>query len=451
MYGAASASIVPLRPCSLAGYFNERIWDKILDDIEVRALVFNYSGHYFAIVQYDLVTISEYFAEAFLKKISDVKEISRENIIITATHSHTAPEIRIGKPGCDSQYIEDAAEAGAKTLRKALSEMKEGRLFRGRTFNHDLSFNRRYFMKDGTILTNPGKLNPEIEHSEGTTDPEIPILGIKDNAGNWQVILANISNHADTVGGNGVSSDWHGFMRRELQKTEGKDLMLFSLVACSGDINHLDVMEPSEQFSYAEAERVGKGYAESVKKALSRMTELAKLDFKSSSVSVTTGAREISKEEQDEARAVLEKYKDIPDAENGGELHSVDLAKKTPAALKFFAKALLKTAEDKEERIFRLCGFSPCEGIYIVSLPAEPFVEIGLEIKWRIFPGSLVMVVEHSNGTGSPNLSGGYIPNKWNYGRGGYETTPRSNPFAMDTSEKLLAGISILSKKLTSL
>jgi hypothetical protein len=51
------------------------------------------------------------------------------------------------------------------------------------------------------------------------------------------------------------------------------------------------------------------------------------------------------------------------------------------------------------------------------------------------------MVVSHSNGTGAGQVGGGYIPNSWNYGRGGYETTPRSNPFSIAASELLLKGI----------
>jgi len=37
-----------------------------------------------------------------------------------------------------------------------------------------------------------------------------------------------------------------------------------------------------------------------------------------------------------------------------------------------------------------------------------------------------------NNGSGS-----GYIPNLWNYRRGGYENTPRSNPYSIHAATEL--------------
>ncbi len=93
---------------------------------------------------------------------------------------------------------------------------------------------------------------------------------------------------------------------------------------------------------------------------------------------------------------------------------------------------------DHDPRIFNLVGIFMGKSC-IVSLPSEPFVEIGLQIKKGIFAEHDTMIVSHSNGTGNSNVGGGYIPNSWNYGRGGYETTPRSNPLSIKTADQLLA------------
>jgi len=58
------------------------------------------------------------------------------------------------------------------------------------------------------------------------------------------------------------------------------------------------------------------------------------------------------------------------------------------------------------------------------------------------------MVATLANGTGSYHCGGGYIPNAWNYGRGGYETAPRSNPFSIKTSAVLLKKWRELSEKI---
>jgi hypothetical protein len=438
-FGFARRNINPEMAISLAGYFNARMWENILDDLEVRALVLRQGAQYTAIVQFDLVTTTQDFIEAFYAEIADIAELRRENMIITATHSHTAPEIRSGKPGFNSEYVPFAVKQAAGALREAVGNLQPGTMVSGKTFDDRFIFNRRYWMKDGSVVTNPGKLNPEIDRPEGKTDPEIPLLGIMKD-GKLQVLVANIVNHTDTIGGNNVSADWPGFMIKKLQTEMGSGSMVIPLIGCSGDINHFDVSTDEGQTSYAEAERVGNGYADTVSKALDGLKPLSDCTLTVKSCKVLCGPREISDTELTEAKAVLEKYKNIPDEEEGVAFTSEDLAKKAPPVLKYFARVLINMAADKTERIFTLVGIF-IDDLCIVSLPSEPFVEIGLEIKQQIFPGKLTMVVSHSNGTGAGQVGGGYIPNSWNYGRGGYETTPRSNPFSIAASELLLKGI----------
>ena len=79
----------------------------------------------------------------------------------------------------------------------------------------------------------------------------------------------------------------------------------------------------------------------------------------------------------------------------------------------------------------------------IVGVPGEPFVEIGLEIRKRIFNDYRTIVAAHGP-SGNPMIGGGYMPNTWNYGRGGYETQARSNPYSCKASTLLLDAISKL-------
>ena len=60
---------------------------------------------------------------------------------------------------------------------------------------------------------------------------------------------------------------------------------------------------------------------------------------------------------------------------------------------------------------------------------------------------STCLVSSHGNYNGGKGFAGGYIPNGWNYGRGGYEDTPRSSGYSTNTAELLLAGWEKLAKK----
>ena len=54
-FGTGRCCTNPEVPISLAGYFNRRLWTHVLDDIEVRAVVFQDGKEYKAIIQYDLL------------------------------------------------------------------------------------------------------------------------------------------------------------------------------------------------------------------------------------------------------------------------------------------------------------------------------------------------------------------------------------------------------------
>ena len=45
-FGVGRRCTNPEVPISLAGYFNKRMWDHILDDIEVRAVAFKEGGEF---------------------------------------------------------------------------------------------------------------------------------------------------------------------------------------------------------------------------------------------------------------------------------------------------------------------------------------------------------------------------------------------------------------------
>lgn len=57
-FGKARRVITPRLPVSLAGYFNVRMWNHVLDDIEVRAIVFRSGTECCAILQFDLVAVA---------------------------------------------------------------------------------------------------------------------------------------------------------------------------------------------------------------------------------------------------------------------------------------------------------------------------------------------------------------------------------------------------------
>ncbi len=438
-YAMARRVINPEVPVSLAGYFNIRMVTEIFDDIEVRALALKSGASEFLLVQYDLLTVSTVLYERVLAKIADLPQYSRKNVLFTATHTHTAPNYRETCKASDPRYMEALVETSAEAIREAAAAPKAtGTMSCGKTFDDRFIFNRRYWMKDGSVTTNPGKLNPNIDKPEGPIDAEIPLAAIVNSeTGKIDVLLANIVNHTDTIGGTEVSADWAGFTRRILEKDCGIKMM-FPLIGAAGNINHFDTSTDMNQTQYAEAERIGSGYAETIKAALSGLKTIEGGELIPLYGEVEAGPAEISEKEVADARATVEKFKDV-EVSDDITLTSEDLANGAPFALKYFANALIGVAENPLNFCFPISGFQFGEFV-MASLPSEPFTEIGQTIKNEIYAGKNCFVVSHGNGTGSLKNHGGYIPNLWNYDRGGYETEILSNPFERHTAEKLIEG-----------
>ena len=252
-FNYARREINPPFKMGLAGYFNTRIWTKIRDTLEVRVAAFRNGKDLALLIQYDLIACPPPMF-AMLKE-----ELRREGIpavlCVTATHCHTAPEVRIGRGGYEEKYLPFAVARTMEAVGEALSGMTPGTLRSGMSSEGRCCFNRRFWMRDGSVWSNPGKLNPDILRPEGEIDPEIPLLEFTSSDGKT-LLLAGICNHADTTGGNEVSGDWPGWTRRLSEEKLGTGSMVMPVIGCSGDINHFDVRDPRPQTSPEEAERI---------------------------------------------------------------------------------------------------------------------------------------------------------------------------------------------------
>lgn len=433
-FGFSAININPPMKMGLAGYFNTRIWTHVLDDLFVRAAVFRDGEKNTALlIQYDLIVCPPELY-AMVKALLAENGFGEAVLLITATHCHTAPEVRRGRGGFCEEYLSFAAEKTLQAVQEAMGNLaacKEVR--KGVVSDAGNCFNRRFWMKDGGVQSNPGKLNKNILRPEGEIDPEIPLMLLEDEKGR-KLFLASICNHADTTGGAAVSGDWPSWTRREVENVMGKENMFFPLIGCSGDINHFDVTIPGEQTEPAEAERIGKEYAQSVIKGMEKLVPCKEETvFACKSMSFTVPSREIFPEELSEAEEIMEKYKDVSfTPESIKNLTAEDFAKKNPVVLKYFAETLFERMKEKKEYTFSVTKLDFGENI-IVGVPCEPFVATGLLLRKQICFGKNCLVAILNNGSGT-----GYFPNLWNYGRGGYETTPRSNQYSIHSAEKLL-------------
>ncbi len=99
-----------------------------------------------------------------------------------------------------------------------------------------ISFIRNYIMKNGSIKTNPGRLNPEIVKPYGELDEELSIIIVEDENHNPKGAITSFACHQDCVDGSRYSGDYSSVLADELKKYYGKDFINVFFIGTCGNI-----------------------------------------------------------------------------------------------------------------------------------------------------------------------------------------------------------------------
>src|SRR5690606_5821101 len=105
-----------------------------------------------------------------------------------------------------AEYLDFLVNKAADAAVLAYAQRREARIGAGSGTVEGIAFQRRYWMKDGTLRTNPGIGNPDVDRPAGPTDPELTVVRIDAADGTPLGIVANYACHTDTVGGTEFSA-----------------------------------------------------------------------------------------------------------------------------------------------------------------------------------------------------------------------------------------------------
>ncbi len=415
--GFAKVDITPDVPVSLAGYFNFRSAERVMDPLFARIAVFERDGSVLVFVQVDTLALLSEDVEEIRNKISSRTGYPGPSIMIHTSHIHTGPDV-VGLFGLprETVYLSSLKEKLIGAAASLLPDLPV-EVAVGRAQAVGLSFNRRWFLEDGSVVTNPPKRHPSRVRPEGPVDPQVRVVAIRDGTGADAALFVNASNHTDTIGENFVSADWPGFMEREIVSLWGRDVPVFPFIAPQGNINHFNFEDARGQSSYEEARRLGEAYAVVVAGLRSAMKP-ARVDRLDASLALLElRPRRVEASLIEKARALVERREGARTGTAPANLTSEDLNRGDPHLERLFAESLLLFLETGPG-VYRLPlqAFAMGE-IAFAAVPGEPFVEIGLEIM-RIGGYDMILPVALANGYF------GYIPTEEALARGGYESRP---------------------------
>jgi len=429
--GAAAVDVTPPPGAPMAGYYFNRAAEGVHDPLFAKALVFEKDGARAALVACDLIGLPRPVVERARRLIEQSTGIPGERVMISATHAHTGPVILEGSSrynlSGDMLRIAAGYAAGlpgkiAEAVRKANGALVPVRLSAAVGREESLTFNRRFYMKDGTVGWNPGKLNPNILRPAGPIDPEAPVVYFQTPDGKPLAVYVNYALHLDTVGGLRYSADYPYTLGRLLAEAKGADLLTVFTIGCAGNLNHIDVQWRDPQKGHGEAARIGTVLAAEVLKTLKRAEPADAGAPAVRSEIVRLPLPEATPADLEWARRITPTFG-------------------TPQAAPFMdlvrAFRIAETAERQGRPIeAEVQVIALGRDVAWVGLPGEIFTELGMAIK-RASPFRYTIVAELANG------SIGYVPNRKAYLEGNYEAVSArcaagSGEMLVDAATRLL-------------
>lgn len=241
--GAAKVDITPEDSVVMFG-FSPRYSTGVHDRQHVRALVLDNGEEKIAIISWDILHFSNFPAiEAIREEIFSKTGILQENILINATHTHSAME---------GVWHDESVDA----VVEALNNMKPARIGVGSKFIYGLGANRRW--PSGKWIGGPLDYNPD-----GIMDNECGVIRVEDYDRNIIAVVVNYSSHPTVLGGSNtqLSGDYAGIGMNELERDIGEGAIALFLQGCAGDLGTQGFRAAR---SIPEAERLGRLLADEV-------------------------------------------------------------------------------------------------------------------------------------------------------------------------------------------
>jgi hypothetical protein len=401
--GASKVNITPPLGVKLIGSKGYPS-DDILDDLYVKSLVLSDGETTLAIVSADLLySPLEDITNPVREIVKEKIDIPNQNVLVCATHTHSGPEVfRRSKlaplqrknQDIDQSYLQSLINKIAGSVFIAYQNMKEVKIGAAKSELPEIIYNRRPKKPDGLVemaFTLPVEVTATkriVEDAEGNVrvtftmpegkdrefgpvDPDVCVLRVEDMDGGIVGSLVNFGCHPVSIYphlNNSISADYPAYTAKVVEEMEG-GICLYGLGLAGNIVPIQRGVEPRKQLGKA----IG-GEA------------LRKLQFVGTSGDVTLKA--------------LKKEVGFPTKKPSPEQEESARAK----------EGYITT----EIQVLRLGD------IYILGLPGEVLVEVGLDIKRRAGVENLFVI-------SICNDSIGYVCHSRAYDEGGYESSTGTN------------------------
>lgn len=421
----AGAAIVDASPVDLDqfpvlvnGGMTSRTANEVNDPIYVRAVVCADEKMQIALVVVDSCMMPRPMLDKAKTLANERTGIPMENMMISATHTHTAPSTM----GClgtraDIRYqgllIEKLAEAIAAAQTK-LEPAKVGWNVRDAA---EFTALRRWVNRPDRVAEDPfgnptvratmhsGRTWENVTGETGPEDPDVSLISFQALDGRPIAVLANFSMHY--FGGvRALSADYFGYFANELKSAlaPNHDFVGIMSHGCSGDIWRRDYTERdySKPVENPEPEWTVDEYAKLLaERALTEYEKIehaADIDLAMDETRMTLDYRVPDKQLLDWSQRIVEEIPEGEDPKNQVQVYAME-----------------QTILHERQRTEIVVQAIRIGDIAIATTPNETYALTGLKLK-TMSPLRKTMVIELANG------GDGYIPPPEQHVLGGYNT-----------------------------
>jgi len=240
--GVYEKVITPALGLDIPGYFERRPAEDVIDDLYTKAIIFDNGKTTVGLAEVDILHVRADMVKRIRERFTEFTGVPGDGIMVAGTHVHTGQGVEyndeFGQP--DEAAIESTCQKTADALILAYKRMRPCVIGFGRTEEHDLAFNRRFWQKDGKVHTWPGICNPDNVREAAAVDPEVCVVRVDTPEGEPIAVLTGFANHLDIVGGCKYCSDFPGELSRIVKDKLGEHVVSIFFNGFSGDVTHID-------------------------------------------------------------------------------------------------------------------------------------------------------------------------------------------------------------------
>lgn len=285
--GFASVCIDPIDPVGnpLSGFGNsaQRLSTEILDSLYATATaITDESGNTVLLMTCDLLKLPETATISMRKDISRVIDIPYENIYISCSHTHSAPETAGASQSVNKYvvYVRDLltgvaldamADRASATMQCASTEIPRMNFVRHYYY---LENGSKQYVGDAFGLMPADRSDTNLFHAaQGDHSMQL----IRFNRSNAKsIVLCNWAAHPTMTGSRDstqISSDYVYYLRKTVEDTENCHFAFIQ--GAAGNMNPISYIDGESLFAKDEYQQYGKKLAQYVSTGLENMTDLS--------------------------------------------------------------------------------------------------------------------------------------------------------------------------------